>query len=165
MHIDIGVEARSDELDGRRRARVVCGEGERERVRQALIWSALSACYGCRPVNSTTRNTTLRQICLGERVPKNTGEMPGADPEHWTESVKEGLGDTVRWCGCKGGGRHQMHTHQLSMLSESGKAEMPSSEFIMRAMSSFCRRLHALPVSEFEAAPTTAAIAIRSFVV
>ena len=53
------------------------------------------------------------------------------------------------------------------MLSESGNAEIPSSEFIMSAMSSFCRRLHALPVSEFDAAPTTAAIVygerLRSF--
>ncbi len=54
-------------------------------------------------------------------------------------------------------------SHQLSILSESGKAEMPSSEFIISAISSFCSRLHALPVSEFDAAPTMAAMAFCRF--
>ena len=54
-------------------------------------------------------------------------------------------------------------SHQLSILSESGKAEMPSSEFIISAISSFCSRLHALPVSEFDAAPTIAAMAFCRF--
>jgi len=47
--------------------------------------------------------------------------------------------------------------YQLSMLSESGKAEIPSSVLIMSAISSFCSRLQALPVSEFDAAPIATA--------
>ena len=50
--------------------------------------------------------------------------------------------------------------HYGSMLSESGKAEIPSSVLIISAISSFCRRFHALPESPLDAAPPTATAAI-----
>ena len=101
----------------------------------------------------------------GEHVSRSRQMLCGQQSRKWARFLLLSCAPAhgIEWwqCACwQAGGRAYVikYADQFSMLSESGKAEMPSSEFIMRAISSFCRRLQALPVSELEAAPTTAAI-------
>ena len=168
------MKARCDELDCRGRARVVCWEQKSERVREAVIRCALCACDGCRPAVGEEAQSAAR------KTEEKWCEQHGGDKAAGATGMK----DT---CSAVSHGQNNFDvhfdsttyrvfhyvigtellfvlvSHQLSILSESGKAEMPSSEFIISAISSFCSRLHALPVSEFDAAPTMAAMAFCRF--
>jgi len=146
------MEARRDKLDGGRRARVVVREDEGELVRESCSSAPHTELVSDGhhllrlDFTSSTKSPANHAWGVAWLVEEQHGRAGGAqEPSYGVPCVPVRV------------------AVQLSMLSESGKAEIPSSVLIMRPISSFWSLLHAFAESPAAAGPDcTAAISPNS---